>query len=667
MKYWGLCHPPGFPLYVALGHFFTSLFPFGSLIYKANLFSAIFGALTVLFVYLGQRALGVRAGVALLVSLFFASTSIFWEYAVSADVFTFATFLLSLSFFLVFSGKFLAGVFVLGLSSSHFYITAVLLPIYYWYEVIKVTKEPEEPTGEKNQTLHKGFFDLRLMFLTGLVFALAFFPQAVMWWRMSVDPAVNWGHARGLGGFYYYLRRQEFGSIFLIANPVLTFHVVKFFKHLQEYFPTLLTSFGVILPLAVVAGPFTKLFSDRRAQFILFCFLGTLFIQLFLLSTIDPTGIDNPFQIGKFYLSSFVMFIFLCGWSLDLLSKKFFEEDLNYVGILMSFLIVIYAISNYRINNLSQNYFTRDMVHDAFDELPQDSIAITVSHIVNFGGRYEQEVEGKYQGVTILYFPNEKNRDNEYYHPEVFNRPENMQFIEKIKKDKRLGKAEEYVLSTISKNLDRPIYVLQGSFEEGFFTYLRPYIVPHGLWWKLELDPNSPFDPKEKIALLNNWRNRDVRASDFELKVQIQDTKNYAISYFSTGTLLATVGKYDEAIGAIEGSLRVRDAQNVQETADLISKTRDLNAKFREIVEKRDDSALLELGNNLFTIRNYARCSEVFSELVIIKESAGAYNNMASCQAYLGRISEARQNYQKALALDPNMEIAKQGLANLDR
>src|SRR3989344_7945021 len=55
MKYWGVCHPPGFPLYTAIGHFFTQFFPFGSLIYKANLLSALFGAGTISVVYFSLR------------------------------------------------------------------------------------------------------------------------------------------------------------------------------------------------------------------------------------------------------------------------------------------------------------------------------------------------------------------------------------------------------------------------------------------------------------------------------------------------------------------------------------------------------------------------------------------------------------------------------------
>ncbi|MDE1171568.1 MAG: DUF2723 domain-containing protein [Verrucomicrobium sp.] len=41
----GVCHPPGYPLWTLLTHTFVSLFPFGNVAWRVNLFSALFGAL----------------------------------------------------------------------------------------------------------------------------------------------------------------------------------------------------------------------------------------------------------------------------------------------------------------------------------------------------------------------------------------------------------------------------------------------------------------------------------------------------------------------------------------------------------------------------------------------------------------------------------------------
>ena len=133
MKFWGICHPPGFPLYILVGKIFTGIFPFGTLIFKANLLSAIFGAGTVFLVYLALLELKVNRNIAFLLSLFLAVSAAFWEFSLSADVFTFATFLIALTFFLVFKNKPYIAFLALGLSASHFYISAILAPLVFWY------------------------------------------------------------------------------------------------------------------------------------------------------------------------------------------------------------------------------------------------------------------------------------------------------------------------------------------------------------------------------------------------------------------------------------------------------------------------------------------------------------------------------------------------------
>ncbi len=74
----GIPHPTGYPLYVLLGHLWSRL-PIGSAAYRANLLSAVFGAVTLMFVYLGLRELTRRRGIAFGLSLFFAVTPTFWS------------------------------------------------------------------------------------------------------------------------------------------------------------------------------------------------------------------------------------------------------------------------------------------------------------------------------------------------------------------------------------------------------------------------------------------------------------------------------------------------------------------------------------------------------------------------------------------------------------
>src|SRR3989344_2183597 len=281
MHFWGVCHPPGFPLYTVIGKIITDLWPWGTLIYKANLISAFFGALTILVVYLDLSLLKVGKVLAFLLSLFLA--------------------------FLV-----------LGLSASHFYISAVLWPILAWYML-----------GNRSNTSNKSYMTYAakaaFLLLSAVVFALGFLPQALMYFRMQQSPEINWGHAQGIFGYIDFLRRKEFGSIFLLSNPVLQFHLVKVFKHFWAYSENLFLGFGVILPIITLAAlAFLGILKRRKVFFLLLSFICLTVVQLVLLSTIDPLDAGSPFQITKFYLPSYVLAILLIGVSLEKLSKKLF-------------------------------------------------------------------------------------------------------------------------------------------------------------------------------------------------------------------------------------------------------------------------------------------------------------------------------------------------------
>lgn len=658
VHFWGVCHPPGFPLYIILGKIFTVLVPVGTIIYRVNLFSAVFGAFSILIIYLSLIRLNVDKFIALLVVLIFAVSSTFWEYSLAADVFTFGTFLVSLTIYFALLKQKIPAYFLLGLSASHFYITAMLWPVLYWY-FYEVSNESKVSKVSK----------VRDFFVYVFIFALGFFPQAIMFFRMQQNPEINWGHAKGVWGFWYYLRRHEFGSIFLIANPVLTFNPIKVYKHYVQYFIELFSSFGVVLPISILfSGIFLKLFKKREILFLLLVFALILFVQLFLLGTIDPTGEDNPFAISKFYLATFVPIILLIGMSIDSLSKHFFEKEKTYPIILLLLILGLYLLSNFKTHNYSKNWFTQNLVLDGLSSLPNNSMVITVDHPFYFGSLYEQKVNGKFTDLTLLYFPNEKNRDSQNYHPEVFNRPENAGFIKKIKEGKTLGAAEEYVLLTISKNLDRPIYILQGSFEDNFFRYLKPYIEPYGLFFRVKTDLSELPDKQKMIAALSDLKNRDFKKSDFLFRQQASEGVTYAISYHSSGVLLGSIGDLDGARKMFEKSLAIDESvKSVRDELELIDKIDGLLGQKDKFIGEKNDSKLVELGNDYFSIGDYKDAAGIFEEAIKIRSTNAQYfNNAASSYANLGQKDKASEYYKKALELDPKLEMARQGLSQLE-
>lgn len=661
MHFWGICHPPGFPLYVLLGKIFTAFWPFGSVIFKSNLLSAIFGAGTIFIVYLSLSNLKVNRVIAILISLILAVSNTFWEFSVSADVFTFATFLTALTFYLVVKKRFYLAVFALGLSASHFYISAVLWPFLAWY-FLADTSHMSYKSYMSNTT------KAALLLLLSGVFLLGFFPQALMFWRIQQEPVINWGHAQGLSGFIDFVRRKEFGNIFLLSNPALQFSLFKFAKHIWAFSQNFITAFGVVLPLLILPGILIgKLYQNRLYSLLLASFVILILVQLFLLSTIDPLDKSSPFQISKFYLSAYVPAVILIGVSLQKTVDKLFDRDIWYPSIFLGALLIIYLLANFKQADFSKNYISQNMVLDAIEQLPEESLAITVSHVFNFGAKYEQLVNGAFKDIQVLYFPNEKNRDNESYFPSLFSGEIDSDFVAKVSKERRLGNAEAYILETISKNLDKQIYILQGDFEEKFFGYLKPYIRPYGLWWRVEPNINESDSIETARRRLEQLRNGDIIFSDIHSKQQQTDLLRYAVSYHSTGILLASYGKYDEALQFLDRSASVGSGnENIKAEIGLINETKKLESQLDGFADKNDQESLEKLGNNLFVLTNYAKCEQVFKILVNLdSKKPENFNNLASCQASQGKVDEAKDNYQKALSIDPALEKAKKGLEAL--
>ncbi|MGB1606932.1 MAG: DUF2723 domain-containing protein, partial [Promethearchaeia archaeon] len=102
----GVAHPPGYPLFILLGHIFFRLVPGGSPGFRVNCLSCVCGAGAALLLFLFcQRwysARGHRAscGLALLAAGLWAFSPLVWQYHVQAEVFSLNNLLVAAQFYL---------------------------------------------------------------------------------------------------------------------------------------------------------------------------------------------------------------------------------------------------------------------------------------------------------------------------------------------------------------------------------------------------------------------------------------------------------------------------------------------------------------------------------------------------------------------------------------
>lgn len=82
----GVAHPTGYPLYILCGRLF-SLLPIGSIAWRVNLTSAVFGTLAVVFLYRWIQRLTGRPLASLIAAWALAFSRVFWSQAIVAEVY----------------------------------------------------------------------------------------------------------------------------------------------------------------------------------------------------------------------------------------------------------------------------------------------------------------------------------------------------------------------------------------------------------------------------------------------------------------------------------------------------------------------------------------------------------------------------------------------------
>src|SRR3989344_5874289 len=79
-------HPPGYPLFILIGKLFTFI-PVGSIAFRINFMTCVFGALTIFVIFHILRKLSLSPLSSLLGSLTVAVSFSFWLYAITSEVF----------------------------------------------------------------------------------------------------------------------------------------------------------------------------------------------------------------------------------------------------------------------------------------------------------------------------------------------------------------------------------------------------------------------------------------------------------------------------------------------------------------------------------------------------------------------------------------------------
>lgn len=238
----GIPHPPGYPLWCLLAYPILHLIDIGSVAWRGDLASALFGvagvwlvAETVLAVF-GRRWAAFVAGVAL------AFSREYWQQAIIAEIYTLSAALVAAHLLCVVRWAhsrnqwtlYAAGFFA-GLAGAHYSLNAVLVPMLFVLYVVL----------DLSPRRWRRYLWLVLCSLAGGLIYL-YLPV-----RSAANPAMDWGDPGSWGSFWDVVLRRQYSDLFEIRSGGWSWGAIQ--KSFNGLTSQLLLEFTPILAIFILA------------------------------------------------------------------------------------------------------------------------------------------------------------------------------------------------------------------------------------------------------------------------------------------------------------------------------------------------------------------------------------------------------------------------------
>ena len=385
--------PTGYPTFTLLEKLFTFL-PIGDLAYRLNLFSAIFGALTILFLFLSINRLVKNEFISFISSMIFAFIVPFWEVANRLEFDTLNSFFMVLMFFSAIiynenkTRKYLYFFsFCLGLSLTNHPLAFFLVPAIALYVIII------------NPRIFKS---IKAIFISMLYFIL----PLLSYLYLPIRSLQGYGEVNTPLRFFYYITGrgitgQLHGGRFGGRN------IFSILKVLKDYLDMFYESYGIVLLIIAMVG-FIFLIK-KNIKFGLCTFLLVIlnfFVPPLYAGHALRNYLLNSMIVFSFYIAFGMLFIlnrsvFLFNKSVK--NKKILKADnfLKYFVIAIfvlffTFLPVSLILENYDRLDLSEPSDVYKFWDEAFNSMESNSTIYILSRSENvamYVDRYEYGVK----------------------------------------------------------------------------------------------------------------------------------------------------------------------------------------------------------------------------------------------------------------------------------
>lgn len=409
----GIAHPPGYPLYTALGIDLIKLIPVDTYAYRVGFLSSIPSLAAIILLYILLCKMSGKFFLSFLAVVTLALTYPIWLFASVVEVFAlnnlFIVVLISTAvyFHSTHEKKFLyLTCFIFGLSLTHHHIILFLLPtlLYLIYK-------------SKRQITLPVYLKCFMLFLSGLI---------PYWYTIIAslyNPAMNWQGEGTLINFIQLVTRASYGTFqaggYIAHEPILRLiDMWTFFDFLYKDFRLagiLLMAVGFLysfrqkkeIPIAVMAGIVSYLFFLFYASFPL--------VHNFLVGTFERF-VQPLYILLTFFLLYGMMAV--TQFFLWVKNKIIRNLMLQKITLNMSYLIIILPLGlfllNYKKISILKNDFTAENLgRDILNTVEPNSIILISTDTPLFNTQYVYYSERKWPDVALIHF-------QKLFHPEYF-------------------------------------------------------------------------------------------------------------------------------------------------------------------------------------------------------------------------------------------------------
>ena len=383
--------PTGYPVFSMLEKLFTFL-PIGDIAYRLNLFSAVFGALTILFLFLAINRLVKKEYISFISSMIFAFSVPFWSVANRLEFDTLHTFFMALLFFSATlygekkTRKYLYFFFFcLGLSLTNHPLAFFLVPAIVLYVIII------------NPAIFKS---AKTVFISLLYFIL----PLLSYLYLPIRSLQGYGDVTSPLKFFYYITGRNVtgelhGGSFGGKNISLILKVIK------NYLSMIYGTYGILLLIIALVGFIVLVRKNKK-------FGLCTFLLVILNLIVPPLYADHALQnyllnsmiVFAFYIAFGLLFIFdglifLFNKSIGdreiLKVDRFLKNTLTVVvAIFFAFMPTCLILTNYEALDLSETPDVYKFWDEAFRNMESNSKVYVLAKSTSVGMFVNEYVYG---------------------------------------------------------------------------------------------------------------------------------------------------------------------------------------------------------------------------------------------------------------------------------